>query len=84
MDAEGTETNTTAYYTHDTVMGPLSDAKGKEEVQIIEEQVLEDDKIHDSLAAELMRKMRPTESEEDVSSPLFLFPCEVYNIPYEG
>jgi hypothetical protein len=70
VDSEGVETNTTAQYTHDTVIGPLSGAKGKEEVHISEEKVLENGKIYDSIASELARKMQPTESEEDVSSPL--------------
>ena len=64
LEPEGSE-NTTAYYTHDTVTGPLSGAKAKEEV--LEDQDRGDEKIHKSLASELMRKMQPTESELDVS-----------------
>ncbi|KAL9714028.1 hypothetical protein Ac2012v2_002335 [Leucoagaricus gongylophorus] len=43
VDLEGTE-NTTAYYTHDTVTGPLSGAKAKEESQIPEDQEFGGDK----------------------------------------
>ncbi|KAF5359116.1 hypothetical protein D9756_003485 [Leucocoprinus leucothites] len=67
VDAEGTE-NTTAYYSHDTVTGPLSGAKGKEEVQISEGQMLEDENIHDTLPSELAHKVQPTESEENVKA----------------
>lgn len=55
-----------AYYSHDTVTGPLSDAKGKEEVLVFEGKATENETVYDSIAAELVRKMRPTESEEDV------------------
>lgn len=75
-DVETSE-NTTALYTHDVVSGPLSGAKGKEEVHIHEgtEIFVNSGKreIHDSIEAELTRKSRPTESEEDVRSGVFLF-----------
>ncbi|KAF9446819.1 hypothetical protein P691DRAFT_732506 [Macrolepiota fuliginosa MF-IS2] len=67
FDSEGTETNTTAYYTHDTVTGPLSGAKGNEEV-FKQDKEADDVRNRDSIAAELERKMRPTESEEDVKA----------------
>jgi len=63
LEPEDSE-NTTAYYTHDTVTGPLSGAQAKEEV--LEDQDRGNEKIHKSLASELMRKMQPTESELDV------------------
>ncbi|KXN84762.1 hypothetical protein AN958_09062 [Leucoagaricus sp. SymC.cos] len=70
VDMEGAEENTRAYYTHDTVTGPLSGAEGKEEVHIYDGQVLKGGPIPDSVASELARKMQPTESEEDVSTPV--------------
>jgi len=68
LESEGSE-NTTAYYTHDTVTGPLSGAKAKEDFS--EDQDRGDEKIHKPLASELMRKMQPTESELDVSMCFF-------------
>ncbi|KAJ3563418.1 hypothetical protein NP233_g6339 [Leucocoprinus birnbaumii] len=65
VDSEGTE-NTTAVYTHDTVTGPLSGAKGKEEVQVSESRIFQTEKVHDSPASEIRSKGHPTESEEDV------------------
>ncbi|XP_006458837.1 ctg1 protein [Agaricus bisporus var. bisporus H97] len=55
FDTEASESNTTAYYTHDVVSGPLSGAEGKEEVHVHEE-------------AQLAKKVQPTESEEDVKA----------------
>ncbi|EKM78852.1 hypothetical protein AGABI1DRAFT_85744 [Agaricus bisporus var. burnettii JB137-S8] len=55
LDTEASESNTTAYYTHDVVSGPLSGAEGKEEVHVHEE-------------AQLEKKVQPTESEEDVKA----------------
>jgi hypothetical protein len=76
-DAEASESNTTAFYTHDVVTGPLSGAKGKEEVHIHEGREIAVNvgkrETYDSIEAELARKLRPTESEEDVRSGVHLF-----------
>jgi len=64
FDTDGAETNTTAYYTHDTVTGPLSDAKGKEEAMDYKGKLPGD---QNPTATTLERKTEATRSEEVVS-----------------
>lgn len=61
-----------AYYSHDTVSGPLSGAEGKEEVLVHEGKVLENEQIPD--ATKLEHKIRPTQSEEEVSVAVPRYP----------
>lgn len=68
FDTEATESNTTAYYTHDVVSGPLSGAEGKEEVHVHEGRdiIMAIGRNSRSVEAQLAKKVQPTESEEDV------------------